>query len=64
MSPAGIVEAVDVFEQGHFRLSPCVPLVAPDQFRLQGLEEALDDGVEAPIFVNEPDALFLACKRG
>jgi hypothetical protein len=43
---AGIVEAVDVFEQGHFCLSPRMPLVAPDQLGLQGLEEALDDGIK------------------
>ena len=61
MPSSGIVEAVDVFEQGHFRLSPCVPLVAPDQLGLQGLEEGLDDGVIVAIAIaahRDEEAMF------
>ena len=32
MSAAGIIEAVDVFEEGDFDVTGGVPVVAPDQF--------------------------------
>ena len=42
MFAAGVIEAVDVFEEGHFDLTPGLPVVAPDPFGLQRLEEAFD----------------------
>ena len=40
MPAAGIVEAVDVLEEGNFDLSASEPVSAPDQFGLEGFEEA------------------------
>ena len=45
MSAAGIIEAVDVFEEGDFDVPPGMPVSAPDQFGLEGFEEALDGRV-------------------
>ena len=42
MTAARVVEAVDVFKDGHLRLSSCLPCIAPDQFRFDGFEECLD----------------------
>jgi hypothetical protein len=42
---AGIVEAVDVLEEGNFDLSAGEPVSAPDQFGLEGFEEAFDGRV-------------------
>ena len=42
---AGVVEAVDVFEEGDFDVPPGMPVSAPDQFGLEGFEEALDGRV-------------------
>lgn len=39
MSAAGVVEAVDLFEEGEFDLTTGLPVLAPDQFGLQRLEE-------------------------
>ena len=58
MAPAGVVEPVDVLEDGSFRLPACRPFLAPDQFCLQRLEERLDGGVEAPTFVKRVSAVF------
>jgi hypothetical protein len=46
-----IVEAIDVFEDGHLSLPPRLPRVPPNQFSLDGFEERLNGSVEAPIFV-------------
>ena len=65
MPPTGIVEPVDVSEQGHFGLSPCALPVATDQFGLQRFEEALDHGVIKAITLaahRDQEAMFLqAC---
>ena len=45
MSAARIVEAVDVFENGDFDLPAGLPISAPNHFRLDGFEEALNCGV-------------------
>jgi hypothetical protein len=39
MSTLGIVEAVEVFKQGHFRPSRCLQSVAPDQLSFESFEE-------------------------
>lgn len=45
MSPARVVEAVDVFEECALDLTTGLPVAAPDQFGLQRLEEAFDGGI-------------------
>ena len=45
----GVIEAVDVFEEGHFDLTPGLPVVAPDPFGLQRLEEAFDGRIVVAI---------------
>jgi hypothetical protein len=45
MPTARIIEAVDVLKDGGFRLAAGFPRPAPDQLRLNGLEERLDNGV-------------------
>jgi len=45
MSATGVVEAIDVLEDGSFRLTARWPALPPDEFRLQGFEERLDRGV-------------------
>ena len=52
MPPAGIVEAVDVFEQGNLGLPPCLPFPPPDQLGFQRFEEALDHGVVKAILLD------------
>ena len=42
MTAARVVEAVDVFKDGHLRLPAGFPCIAPDQFRFDGFEECLD----------------------
>ncbi len=42
MFAAGVVEAVDVFEEGDFDLTAGLPVATPDQFGLERLEEAFD----------------------
>ena len=49
MFSARVVEAVDVFEEGDFDLAAGLPGAAPDEFRLQRLEEAFDGGVVVAI---------------
>ena len=57
-----IVEAINVFKQGCFRLRSGLPYAAPDQLGLKGFEESLDDSIEAPISVKRSRAPFLAHK--
>ena len=45
MAAAGVVKPVDVLEDGGLGLSPCWPVLPPDQFRFQAFEERLDGGV-------------------
>ena len=45
MAAAGIVEAVDVFEDCHLSLPAGLPRVTPDQLRFYGLEERFDSSV-------------------
>ena len=42
MSAARVVESVDVFEEGNCDLPAGLPVSAPDHFRLEGFEKALD----------------------
>jgi len=49
MAATGIVEAVDVLEDGCLCWPPGWPTVPPDHFRLQGFEEGLDSGVVVAI---------------
>ncbi len=51
MASSWIVEPVYVFEDRHLSLPTGFPVIAPDQFRLDGFEEGFDGGIEAPIFV-------------
>ena len=45
----GIVEPVDILEDGGFGLSPCRPALPPDEFRLQGFEKRFDGGIVVAI---------------
>jgi hypothetical protein len=45
MSASWIVEAIDVFKQGCFRLSSSLPYAAPNQLGLEGFEEGFHDGI-------------------
>jgi hypothetical protein len=45
MSSAGVVEPVDVLEDGSLGLTPRWPALSPDEFRLHGFEEGLDGGI-------------------
>jgi len=50
VSAARIVEAVDVFEDRHLSLAPCLPGMPLDQFSLDRLEERFDSKAwNAPI---------------
>ena len=51
MPTARVIEAVDELEDGRLSLSEGLPGAPPDQLGLDGLEEGLDGGVEAPILV-------------
>ena len=44
-----IVEAVDVFEDGHLSIATCPPGSLPQQFRLDGLEEGFNGSVVVTI---------------
>jgi hypothetical protein len=49
MAATGVVEAVDVLEDGSFRLSPCWPVLPRDEFGFQAFEERLDRGIVVTI---------------
>ncbi len=49
MAAPGIVEAVNVQEDGSFSLPPGWPTLPPDHFCLQGFEEGLDRRVVVAI---------------
>ena len=51
MPAARVIEAVDVLKDGGFGLAVGFQCPAPDQFGLDGFEERLDDGIDAPMFV-------------
>jgi hypothetical protein len=51
MPAARVIEAVDVLKDAGFGLATGFPCPAPDQLGLDGLEERLDNGVDAPMFV-------------
>ena len=51
MPAARIIEAVDVLKDAGFGLAASFPIPAPDQFGLDGFEERLDNGIDAPMFV-------------
>jgi len=42
---AGVIETVDVFEDGDFNVSACFPRVPPDKLGLDGFEESLHRGI-------------------
>ena len=45
MSSAGVIEPINVLEDGDFSGSAGLPELPPDQFRLDGLEEGFHCGV-------------------
>ena len=51
MPSARVIEAVDVLKDGGFGWAAGFPRPEPDQLGLNGLEERLDNGVDAPMFV-------------
>jgi hypothetical protein len=51
MPSARVIEAVDVLKDGGFGLATGFPRPAPDQLGLDGFEERLDNGIDAPMFV-------------
>ena len=59
MPAARIIEAVDVLKDGGFCLAAGFPIPAPDQLGLDGLEERLDNGVDAPLSVKQEFELIL-----
>ena len=59
MPAARVIEAIDVLKDGGFGLATGLPIPAPDQFCLDGLEERLDHGVDAPMFVKQKFELIL-----
>lgn len=61
MPTAGFIEAVDILEDGGFGLTTGLPCAPPDQFGLDRLEEGLNGGVEAPMFVKRLVRALSAC---
>ena len=59
-----VIEPVDVLEDGRLSLSAGFPRASPDQLGLDGFEEGLDCGVEAPIFVKRRFELFSVHRAG
>jgi hypothetical protein len=51
MAAAKVTGIVDRLEYSPFGLASCFPTIAPDQLGLEGFEERLHHGIEAPIFV-------------
>jgi hypothetical protein len=51
VSSSGVVEPVDVLEDGGLGLAPRWPGLPPQHLGLQRFEEGFDGGIEAPIFV-------------
>ena len=51
MPAARVIEAVDVLKDAGFSLAAGFPIPAPDQLGLDGPEERLDNGIDAPMFV-------------
>jgi hypothetical protein len=51
MTPDGVVKAIDVTPKCVLGLGSGLENGAPDQFGFQGLEEGLDNGIDAPIEV-------------
>ena len=49
MATTGVVEAIDVLEDGGFGLSPCWPTLSPDEFCFQAFEKRLDRGIVVAI---------------
>ena len=49
MTAAWIVETIDVFENGHLSLAPCLPRSPPDQLGFDCLEERFDGGIVVTI---------------
>ena len=49
MSATGVLEPVDVLEDGSLSLAPRWPVLPPDEFGLQGFEERLDRGIVVAI---------------
>ncbi len=65
LEQAVVVEPVDPFEGGKLDRFETAPRSAPyDDFGFEEADDYFCQRVEAPIFVNEPDVLFLACRFG
>jgi hypothetical protein len=45
VSASGVIENVDVFQEGDFHFPTGLPISTPDQFGLEGFEKALDGRV-------------------
>jgi hypothetical protein len=59
MPAARVIEAVNVLEDAGFGLATDFPRAAPNQLGLDGLEERLDNGVDAPMSVKHEFELIL-----
>ena len=59
MPAARVIEAVDVLKDAGFGLAAGFPRPGPDQLRLNRLEERLENGVDAPMFVKREFELIL-----
>ena len=64
MAPDRIVEAIDIMSDRSLGLPPCLKACAPDEFRFDCLEDGLNDGIEAPIFVKPVLVRFLVRRGG
>ncbi len=51
MPSARVIETIDVLKDRGFSLASGFPIPAPDQLGLDGFEECLDNGIDAPMFV-------------
>lgn len=62
MFAAGVVKAVDVLKESVVDLLSCGPIVPPDQFGLEGLEEGFNGGIVVTVALaahRYPEAPFL-----
>lgn len=65
MAATGVVEAIDVLEDGSFCLTPRWPALAPDEFGFQAFEERLDRGVIIAItLAAQPKICFRRSDKG
>lgn len=64
VSPDRVVEAVDITGDSLSGLLACQECRWPDEFGFQRLEEGLDHGIEAPIFVKRWSEMVLGDTGG